>query len=299
MLLKIKAFEVHIKQLFLTLSCYLYDVYIFIVSTNLFFRKKNQRNVEANIRATIHSVERAFSLSQTRRPFGAKLLIGLAYWKSKLTVNKGSELHRKCNDGMNELSSWNAGLGDKPNSGDFGVVPFNDGTIRNGSRRRSVRHFSEEPLTNEIILKLIEEASHNAPSVCNRQTCRVYFVNENDKRNDILRLQNGNSGISGNFKLLVLTSDLSLFIDSSERNQWAIDGGIFAQSILNEAHNLNLGACPLNCSMSPSREKKVKKIISAKQSERLICMFSVGYISEDNCSAFSSRRSLSKVVQTL
>lgn len=297
MLSKIKAFKVHAGQLSLTLSCYFYDVYTFIVSANLFFRKKNQRNVEANIRATLHSVERAFSLSQTRRPFGAKLLAGLAYWKSKLSVNTASELHRKCDDGINELRSWNAGLGDKPSSGDFGIVPFNEDAIRGGSRRRSVRHFSEELLTNQILLEVIKEASNNAPSVCNRQTCKVYLVSDNGKRDNILGLQNGNSGISGNFKLLVLTSDLSLFIDSSERNQWAIDGGIFAQSLLNEVHNFNLGACPLNCSMSPSREKKVKKMISAEQSERLICMFSVGYISGDNRSAFSSRKSLSEVVQ--
>ena len=299
MLYRLKVAKVHLTQLKLVLRCFYVDFLVFVLSTKLFFRRKSKENSEANLRATLHSIERGFSLAQTRRPFGQKLLEGLEYWRGCLDEEEKNNIVEMYQIGRKELKDWNNGFGEKPRGDLFGVVAYNSKTISEGGRRRSVRYYSEHKVPENELFEIIERAANNAPSVCNRQTCRVYLVADEDSVSKVLEIQNGNSGMEGAFQLLVITSDASCFIDATERNQWAIDGGFFAQSLLMEAHDRGLGTCPLNCSLEPKSEKKVKEIIGASFSERLICMISIGNIHLDNVSAFSKKKEIDEFVVTV
>ena len=43
-----------------------------------------------------------------------------------------------------------------------------------------MRYYSEHKVPENELFEIIERAANNAPSVCNRQTCRVYLVADED-----------------------------------------------------------------------------------------------------------------------
>src|SRR5690606_31318797 len=83
-----------------------------------------------------------------------------------------------------------------------GVIRLSSNDIRNCAPsdpgkyfelRRSVRQFSDHPVSRELIIEAIRLA-RLCPSVCNRQTVKVYVYTNPDKRAEVLSFQDGNAG---------------------------------------------------------------------------------------------------------
>lgn len=163
--------------------------------------------------------------------------------------------------------------------------------------RHSIRNFDPN---NNISLNLIQDAVSMAlktPSVCNRQTWKVYvFSDENSKRN-ILSHQNGNRGFGNTAsKILIVTSDLNYFMSASERNQCFIDGGMFAMSLIYGLHSLGVGTCCLNWSADYQRDLALKSEAKISNCESIIMMIAVGHMPELFAVASSPRKNLEKVL---
>ena len=141
--------------------------------------------------------------------------------------------------------------------------------------RHSLRHF-EGPIDNELIMKAIELAQ-NAPSSCNRQSSRVYFVQDKETIKKLLEIQHGNRGF-GHLadKLLVITSELGGYIPPRERNSVYIDGGIYALNLLYSLHYYQIGACALNASFNYKEDILFRKILNIPVSERFILIIACG-----------------------
>src|SRR5690606_17726718 len=93
--------------------------------------------------------------------------------------------------------------------------------------RKSIRNFTGEIVPESTIHKAIAIAL-NAPSVCNRQASRVYYIDDKRLIDDALKIQGGFTGYTDNVKqLLIVTCDRNYFYTVGERNQFYIDGGIF------------------------------------------------------------------------
>lgn len=93
--------------------------------------------------------------------------------------------------------------------------------------RHSIRSFKQELIEIDIIEQVINLAT-NAPSVCNRQSSKVYLINEKIKVDTVLKIQGGFNGFSEKIpQVLILTSNRNCFYDIGERNQMYVDGGIF------------------------------------------------------------------------
>ena len=138
--------------------------------------------------------------------------------------------------------------------------------------RASVRNYVKKAIPVKKIYKAVE-MSKSAPSACNRQATRVYVIQEREKIDQVLSYQNGNKGF-GHLadKLLILTTEIASFRGAAERNFGWMDCGIFAMNLMYSLHYLQVGCCPLNAGLSPSQEKKIRKLCKIPP-EEIVCLF--------------------------
>lgn len=142
--------------------------------------------------------------------------------------------------------------------------------------RHSIRHFSDTPLDMETIKDAISLAQYT-PSACNRQGWRTRIVADREKVKEILLNQNGNRGFENEIdKLLVVTADLRAQQKNRELYQAFIDGGMYAENILNALYYKGIGSVPLSASLTTNQEKAIRKLLDIEPSEVFILFIGVG-----------------------
>jgi nitroreductase len=163
--------------------------------------------------------------------------------------------------------------------------------------RYSIRNFTDENVELDIIKEAVLIAQ-KTPSVCNRQSSRIYVYSDKKHQSEILKYQNGNRGF-GHLanKIVIITSKLDHFITPGERNQSYIDGGMYAMSFIYALHSLGVGTCPLNLAINNQIEKKLKNVAKIDDSEVLIMMIAVGHIPDSLKVATSARRDVNDVLK--
>lgn len=163
--------------------------------------------------------------------------------------------------------------------------------------RKSIRQFSQHLISIERIEQVLDLA-RNAPSVCNRQPCKVHFVQNKKIVDEILLLQGGLTGFSANVnQIMVLTCDRNYFFSVGERNQMYIDGGIFLMNLLYALHYNKIGACPANWGKEYQDDLSAQEILGLSPSEKIICVIAVGYVNGPIKYTLSMRRSVDEVLQ--
>lgn len=156
--------------------------------------------------------------------------------------------------------------------------------------RKSIRNFSQKPVSRETIFKSVEAAKYT-PSVCNRQPWKIYYLDCNEKIANALRFQNGNSGFTDSIPgLIIVTSSIKYFPLSGERNQLWIDGGMFSMNLLLSLHASGLGACSLNWGNDSFIDKKAKESIGINNEDSIIMMIAVGHPDENYKVCVSQRK---------
>ncbi|NVK21498.1 MAG: nitroreductase family protein [Kangiellaceae bacterium] len=162
--------------------------------------------------------------------------------------------------------------------------------------RRSTRIFAPGDVSSEDIQAAVSLAG-TTPSVCNRQSARVYSVRDPELKEKMLALQGGSRGFGHHIDtLLVVTSDMSNFRDGRERNQGFVDGGMFAMSLLLALHHRGLGTCPLNWSADRTKNEKLISLLSLPKTDLIIMMIGVGQLPEEFHVAASPRREISDLL---
>lgn len=146
--------------------------------------------------------------------------------------------------------------------------------------RRSVREFTDEPVTDSDIFTAVQIASQ-APSVCNRQGPRVHHFKDPGQISTLVNLQGGFNGYKKPPTLLLVSCDLTAFTSPKERNQGFVDGGLFLMLLLLGLEQIGLGACPLNSTMDLGREAKVRKIAKIPETEAFVSWIAVGHYDKD------------------
>ncbi|MGB3298546.1 MAG: nitroreductase family protein [Phormidesmis sp.] len=156
--------------------------------------------------------------------------------------------------------------------------------------RYSIRHFGEGTVDRQIIEEAVSIAL-KTPSVCNRQSWKVYAFSDDKAKQTALSYQSGNRGFGSSAdKVLVVTTDLNYFIGAKERNQCFIDGGLFSMSLIYALHSLGVGTCCLNWSVTREVDRALKKAVDIPQADSIIMMIAVGHLPEQFKVAFSARR---------
>ncbi|WP_298823136.1 nitroreductase family protein [uncultured Capnocytophaga sp.] len=142
--------------------------------------------------------------------------------------------------------------------------------------RKSVRNYASKDLPIEKILKAIELA-RNTPTSCNRQSNRIYIYTNQQKIQEILKLQGGSRGFLGLAnKLIIVTNELGVYESTRERKQGYIDGGIYTMNLLYALHYNKVVCCVLNCGTTKANDLKIRSLISIRDSEELIVMIACG-----------------------
>lgn len=156
--------------------------------------------------------------------------------------------------------------------------------------RHSMRHFSEVPVEMNQLLEAIELAQFT-PSACNRQGWRTIVVSNHDTMEEVLKNQNGNRGFGQEFdKILVVVADLRCFNRDREIYQAFIDGGMYAESILNSLHFKGIASIPLSAALTNVQEYNMRKILKIHDAEELIMFIGVGNYPEMCITARSERK---------
>ncbi len=165
--------------------------------------------------------------------------------------------------------------------------------------RHSIREFSNENVDSIHIMKAFEIAK-KYPSVCNRQAVRLYLVEDKEIIANYLSFQNGTRGFGEKIdKLIIVTSDLSVFENANERNQAYIDGGIYLMGLLLALHSVGLGSVALNWSKYKSEDKKFRKSSRIKDCEVIISFVGVGSLKENMTVPKSERSKIEDILTVI
>lgn len=164
--------------------------------------------------------------------------------------------------------------------------------------RRSVREYSSQPVTQEEIRHVVELAM-KTPSVCNRQSTRVYAITDKKIIGKALKLQGGFNGYPMPPVLFLITADNGAFLWPNERNEGFTDGGLFAMSLLLSLEANGLAACPLNTMMSDEVDRETRALIGVPDSEFLVMYISAGHFAEETKTCASKRFPVNRILKVI
>ncbi len=143
-------------------------------------------------------------------------------------------------------------------------------------QRHSIRHFSNTPVDIEKIKAAISLAQCT-PSACNRQPWKTRIIKTKRVIDEVLRNQNGNAGFGQEIDtLLVITSDLRYQQRSRETFQVFIDGGMYAQNLINCIFFAGIGCIPLSAALTTEQEINVRNVVGLHEAEVLILFLGLG-----------------------
>lgn len=324
------------SKLFKTYSPYIsiwtnmvYDTSFFSKNSTL-FTENNLKKLEARLILDYHSIEKGLLFERTKMGFGKEKIQRLTINLKKEIVKKNAlhsqilvaykimceyyELHQDNKFNIENYFSkedyklFRTILAENYSGNFRGFIDFekqdfyknvNSSFDHFSESRKSIRNFTSEMVADEQIEKALQ-LSLNSPSVCNRQSARVYYIKDKKKIDQILELQAGLGGFSQDInQLLVVTSDVSYFYLVGERYQHYIDGGIYLMNLLYALHYYKIGTCPANWAKNVDDEKHLKKIIPINESEKVICLVAIGNPKESFRVTLSQRRDLSEIFTTI
>ena len=163
--------------------------------------------------------------------------------------------------------------------------------------RHSVRHFTGGVVSDADIKAAITIAL-KTPSVCNRQSWKVHAYSNKQHMQQLLNIQSGSRGFGEQASaVLIVTSDLSSFVDVSERYQAWIDGGMFSMSVCLALHAQGLGTCCLNWSKERADDVAMRKAANILPHEQIMMLIAVGTLPDQFNVAYSARKPLSQALQ--
>jgi len=303
---------------FKTLSCYLYDFRRYARYSNTVHPEDNPQKLEARITAHYHVIEKGLSLKEIKPGFGQAVVNDLLHLLNFYVSKNYSTDNVQFISAIGALEDYiqfnksvNADVSDVEEiviklkariSGDTkigGIIEINKIDILKLSKsdfeqfvtgRHSIRNFTDETVDMSLINKAVKIASRT-PSVCNRQSWKVYAVNEREKIDRLLSIQTGNRGFGHTVNMLLLvTSDLNYFDGAGERNEAFVDGGLFSMSLLYALYNVGLGAVSLNWAVAKNKDKQLRRLINIKKSENVIMYIAVGHFPDKIKVPYSTRK---------
>ncbi|WP_228035359.1 nitroreductase family protein [Oculatella sp. LEGE 06141] len=304
---------------------YIYDFRQFLKWSAVGDRLDTQTKLRAVITMDYHRIEKGLALREPKIGFGRDVIQRLLTNLKRYQTAYG--LDETCQIAINTLTAYyqfnqthgiddqplnvaiaalnQAIASDRPRTNQGGIAHVTKQSILNAAAidfatftqsRYSIRQFAPDP----VELHLIEQAvimAQKTPSVCNRQSARVYVFSDDEAKRKALSFQNGNRGFGDQAsKVLVVVSDLNHFVAIGERYQAWIDGGMFAMSLVYALHSLGLGTCCLNWSVERWADRSLKRATGIKESETVIMMIAVGHLPDELTVAQSPRKPLSEVM---
>lgn len=288
------------------------------------YGRRSRENRRALIHILAHSIEHGMSLPAPRRGYGKEKSASLLDKTKSYLADYGSDrsvtmalkaldayvaFQRK--DGVDvdplaaELDRLEQIYGYRSDGSAGGAETLTAAEVKEAASfdfdrfmrmRHSVRQYTDEPVDIELIRQAVANAQRS-PSVCNRQTCRVYAITRPDEICRVLAFQSGNAGFTHEVGVLfIITANIEHLNLIGERYQGWIDGGIFAMALALSLHAKGLGACCLNWSVTAERDRAMRHCVGIPDSELVITMMSAGHLKQEFSVPASQRKLLEDVL---
>ena len=142
-------------------------------------------------------------------------------------------------------------------------------------RRRSIRHYTNQPVEREKTEQMLQ-AALMSPSA--KRLRPWQFVVVEDKQ-VIERLAACKQ--YGSQMLLEAPLAIVVAVDASLTDTWQCDAAIAAEHLLLAAEDLGLGACWVHVCERENAEQTVRELTGIPDSLRVLCIISVGYKNEE------------------
>ena len=109
-------------------------------------------------------------------------------------------------------------------------------------------------------------------------------------------MQGGNRGF-GHLadKFLVITSDISDLYWAVERYDLYTNAGIFVMNLCYALHFRKIAHCILHCSLRPSADMELRRVLSIPENERFVCMIACGIAPDEFNVAASKRKPIDSI----
>lgn len=320
---KLRNLKIYFTQFPLLLKNFYIDLLLYYKHSNI-FKKDNLNKIEGLIILKYHSIEKGLLHNKMRFKFGKENVVSLGNLlkRKDILLNKHKTQIAAAYAAMcNYYEFHNVNKIDISNyfsKKDYEFFKNNsvlnlrsikkqekDNYFQNTEKsfnqfsksRASIRDFTGEKIGINV-LKDVIELTKNAPSVCNRQSVKVYLVEDQFKIEKILTIQGGLRGYSDDItQLLVVVSDRNYFYSVGERNQLYIDGGIFLMNLLYSLHYYKIGACPAHWGLNSDIDKKINKLINLSDSEKVISLVVIGIPKNNFNTCTSLRRSNDEILK--
>ena len=157
--------------------------------------------------------------------------------------------------------------------------------------RHSLRYFQDELPSKELLEEALALAART-PSACNRQAWHTHVFFGNDVH-ELLRMQTGCRGFHDDIHCcIVVTADMKGFL-GHEPFQCFIDGGLYAQNLINALHYVGLGAIPLSCGFMSDKLLGIQKSFDIPENEVMVVIIGTGVMPAEMKVAISTRKPVS------
>ena len=145
-------------------------------------------------------------------------------------------------------------------------------------KRRSVRKFTDEPVSDEMIEELLH-AAMSGPSACNKKPWEFYVVT-NEQKLEELKGASKFTKFSSKLAIIVCGS-LTRALPLQLANYWIQDCSAATENILLRVTDLGLGA--VWCGIHPQKraEEKVQKILDIPKNQIPLNIIFIGYPVEE------------------
>ncbi len=145
-------------------------------------------------------------------------------------------------------------------------------------KRRSVRKFTEQPVSDEMIEELLH-AAMSGPSACNRKPWEFYVVT-NEQVLEELKTASKFSKFSAKLSIVVC-GNLSRALPMHLADYWIQDCSAATENILLRATDLGLGA--VWCGIHPQKraEEKVRKALGISEKQIPLNIIYIGHPAEE------------------
>jgi nitroreductase len=267
--------------------------------------EKNERQSIGKLIASYHTIEKGLTMPDFRPGFGQGAILNLiekcnAFIDSYNTYNEQllhciqvileyRQVHEKLGfildcDLINKINTLQKRVDSSVACSHQNIVSCEEYFSKSISSfpefaksRASIRNFADKLISDQTILEAVGLA-RSAPSACNRQSVRVHLVRDKIKIDEILTIQAGSRGFSHTVRnLILITTDLSSYFGPNELTIGWDDGGMFAMNLCLSLHHLKVASCPLNCSMSPEKQRAIRNVLPIPKSESFVLLLAAGY----------------------
>lgn len=144
--------------------------------------------------------------------------------------------------------------------------------------RRSIRKFTDAPISDEIIRTLLDSAMA-APSACNKRPWEFYVIKNADLREQlrhVSRFSNMNSSL-----MIIVAGNEKRGIYRKPNDFWIQDCSAAIENILLTATELGIGTCWCGLSPMVTPVKTVRKLLALEEHIVPLGLIQLGYPAEE------------------